>query len=121
MDGQSFTPYQEHIIARKPKDYFLRFFSQRYARRYSFGALSELERIVLTHTISSAEHRLVYVKNSKAACSTVASLLYQHETGHVYEGNTHYAPIKQAVAVWPSWRHIPKNCLTFSTGRSPRE
>jgi len=116
---QEFVPLQEKLRRRKPKDAFLRFFSRKYAGYYHFGKLSDQTRTVLAHTISTADGRLVYVKNSKAGCSAVAHLLYQYDNGRVYEGDIHDAPIRKMTEKWRSLDDIPESTVSFSTVRNP--
>lgn len=120
MDARKATPCQDPIMARKPKDRFLRFVSQRHARRYHLGGLSELKRTVFPHTIVTADRRLLYIKNSKAGCSTVASLFYQYDNGHLYNGNIHHAPIGHFTESWQRWEDIPSSSVSFSTVRNPQ-
>lgn len=119
MDARKAILCQDPIMARKPKDHLLRFFSQRHARRYQLGGLSELKRTIFPHTIVTADRRFLYIKNSKAGCSTVASLFYHYDNGHLYEGNIHHAPIGRFTEIWQSWEDIPQNTLSFSTVRNP--
>ena len=77
-------------VACKPKDGFLRFFSARHAARYDYAHLSPLARAVLAHTLSTPDGKLVFIKNSKAGCTTIAHLIYLHETGKVAPGIIHH-------------------------------
>jgi len=116
---RAFIPQEDIAPSSKPKDAFLRFFSGRHQKRDSFGRYTELQRSVFSHTLATADGRLIYVKNPKAGCSTVAHLLYEYENGHMYEGDIHYAPILKVIEKWPHLRDIPEKTISFSTVRNP--
>lgn len=112
-------PWQDPLPSRKSKDFLLRLFSRRHAARYHFGSLSDLARIPLSHAIITADSRIIYIKNSKAGCSTVAHLLYQYDNGNLYNGNIHRAPVRLLIDDWGGAMRIPKNAFSFSTVRNP--
>ena len=115
------TLNKEKIATSKRRDALLRFLTKKHEFRYRFGQLSELERTVLSHTITAANGRIAYVKNSKAGCTTVANLLHMCDHGSFYGGNIHHAPggVRDDISRWPTIKRSLVNGVSFSTVRNP--
>jgi hypothetical protein len=110
---------QEAGRPSKSKDAYLRFFSRKHAIRYRSDAFSDRIKIAISQTIVTADGKIIYIKNPKAGCSSVAHLLYQYDNHHFYEGDIHHAPSLQVTDQWKSVVDIPEDTVSFSTVRNP--
>ena len=64
-------------------------FVQRYRIRQALSKVPEPLQSVLMTTVQSDDGKLVYVKNSKAACTTIAMEIYRYSKGVEFEGRIH--------------------------------
>lgn len=68
-------------------------FSNRYSQRLCLESEPEAIQIVAPFIIHTTDGKLVYVKNSKAGCTTVAESLYFYECGQHFAGQIHHESV----------------------------
>ena len=78
---------QRNLVTRKTK--LLSPFIKRYRQRVAISEVPEPMRSILLVTIQSDDGKLVFVKNPKAACTTVANVIYHYSKGHAHGGRIH--------------------------------
>jgi len=81
-------------LAKRPnflKAQLLAPFSARYRARLTLRGEPEALLAIATHIVLTRDHRLAFVKNSKAGCTTVAQVLYACDTGATFQGRVHDA------------------------------
>ncbi len=64
-------------------------FSRHYNKKLNVARTPLADRIVLDHMVSTKIPKLVFTKNSKAACTSVAHAMYLVSTGSQYDGKIH--------------------------------
>lgn len=64
-------------------------FKKRYRDRVSISKFPIDVQILLVDTVQTDDGKLVFVKNSKAGCTTITKELYRYSKGHEYEGKIH--------------------------------
>lgn len=67
-------------------------FSERSQQRLLLSALPEELAIIVKHAVMTKDRRLFYVKNSKAACTTVTQLMHRYVQGQTFPGHVHVSP-----------------------------
>ena len=73
---------QRNLVNRKTK--LLSPFIKKYRERVAISEVPEPMRSVLLVTVQSDDGKLVFVKNPKAACTTVANVIYHYSKGHAH-------------------------------------
>ena len=64
-------------------------FVERYRARVGISKITEPMRSILFVTMQSDDGKLVFVKNSKAGCTTVANVIYHYSKGKFLSGIIH--------------------------------
>ena len=64
-------------------------FSKRYACIASLQSLPSDHALIIGNCVTFNEGFVVFIKNHKAACTTISQLLYLHQNGIVCEDNVH--------------------------------
>ncbi len=90
---ESLPTYIEEPPSGKARDFFLAPLSQKHRARRGFSKLPPIWRTVIAHSISTRDGTLTYIKNSKAACTTVAQLIYREGFREPFDGDIHHAPL----------------------------
>ena len=97
--------------------------SKRYARIASLHALPPSVALIAGNCVAFDEGRVIFVKNHKAACSTIAQLIYLHQNGSVCEGNIHkdYKGLIQGLPNFPAVAAalIARDTFKFTFVRHP--
>ena len=61
-------------------------FSKRYSAQLALKYEATVIQMLVRDVIQTRDNRLVYIKNAKAGCSTVAEILYYYDHGKPYRG-----------------------------------
>ena len=97
--------------------------SKRYARIASLQTLPPNVALIAGNCVAFDEGRVIFVKNHKAACSTIAQLIYLHQNGSVCEGNIHkdYKGLIQGLPNFPAVAAalIARDTFKFTFVRHP--
>lgn len=64
-------------------------FSARHRNKLLISTQPLALQLVAAHLIASDDQKLLFVKNSKAGCTTIAHLIYEYSRGGNYDGNIH--------------------------------
>lgn len=64
-------------------------FSTRYRQKVISARTPTADRIVLDHLVSTEHPKIIFAKNSKAACTSVAHAIFQVASGEQYSGRIH--------------------------------
>ena len=99
-NDQSFYAYKQlscdnsepnHQKPNFTKAFLLAPFSKRYSAQLALKYEATVIQMLVRDIIQTRDNRLVYIKNSKAGCSTVAGTLYYYDHGKPYRGeNIHH-------------------------------
>jgi len=114
MNKQKTIIFQKSLKVQKAK--ILAPFSERYKKIASLHALPSELHSVLGNCISFNKGNAIFVKNHKAACSTISHLIYKHECGHDYvEENIHheYTRLVQGLPNFPAVVNTLMNPASF--------
>lgn len=102
----------------------LRLFSERYRDKLEQHTIDPRLRVVLNHSVVTDDCRLLYVKNSKAGCTSVTHLLYFYNRGKEFDErfrseihNT--SDLKKGVKNWKTLKCGRNRPCTFSFVRDP--
>jgi len=105
------------------KDLVLANFLTRYKCKMNLSKLPDELQIVLPYTVSTADKKLVFIKNSKAACTSITHLIYEYTHGTSFAGNTHHDNIdlRQGIIHWKDNLELLENssATIFSIVRDP--
>lgn len=99
---------EERKFSRKAR--LLAPFLKRYREKADLQRLAPPLQTVLTHTLQTDNGKLLFVKNSKAGCTSVAQLLYHYSKGEYCEGPIHI----QAENFTQGKSHWRKNLLALN-------
>lgn len=107
------------------RDMILAPLSRRRRMRRKFACLGSLRQNVYLHLAYLPNHNVLFLKNSKAGCTTIAQILYYAASGEWYDGRIH---IEQDVLCQSKtlWERDPKilereNCFRFTFVRNPED
>lgn len=105
------------------KDTVLSTVLTRYKCKESISKLPVEYQVFLPFTVSTDDKKLVYVKNSKVACTSISHLMYQYSNRHPFEGNIHSdsIPLRHGIYHWQENLALLKSnsAITFSIVRHP--
>ena len=105
------------------KDTVLSTVLARYKCKVGISKLPLEYQVFLPFTVSTDDKKLVYVKNSKVACTSISHLMYQYSNGHSFEGNIHSdsIPLRHGIYHWKENLALLKSnsAITFSIVRHP--
>lgn len=87
------TPVLETKLGSK-KDAILATVLERYKCKMRISKLPLEYQVLLPYTVSTDDKKLLYVKNSKVACTSISHFMYQYSNGYPFEGNIHRDGIK---------------------------
>ncbi len=98
-------------------------FAKRYAIRSKMQAVPEDIRNVYQHMIMSPDKKILFLKNSKAGCTSVTHLIIEYSTGKSVEKVHNYSD-----GVYHHWKHWEEfdrafsspNTFCFSVVRNPQ-
>lgn len=116
------TPVLEPQLG-STKDKALACFFARYKYKVQISKLSRDLQIVLPFTVSTADKKLIFVKNSKVACTSITHLLYEYSYEEKFTGNIHRDGLEFHHGLF--WWEINKqllessNTTIFSIVRNP--
>lgn len=94
-------------------------FSRKYRFRCGLASIAEPLRVAYTHSAMTTDGRFVFVKNSKAGCTSITQLLYRYSTGDFRAERVHVATdgILQGLTHWRQYhQHVGQTgttCFTF--------
>jgi len=77
------------LLQKEPnftKIFLLAPFSKRYSAQLALKNEATVIQMLVRDVIQTRDNRLVYIKNAKAGCSTVAEILYYYDHGKPYRG-----------------------------------
>jgi len=107
------------------KDNLLAYFLPRYQHKVNISNLEQGFQIILPFTVSTTDKKLVFVKNSKVACTSMTHLLYEYSYNHPFKGNIHRDGLKfhQGLFWWQENYQLltSNNTIVFSIVRNPKE
>lgn len=86
----------------KPKDRFLRWISPKHASRFRLGQLDDALSLTVQSLVVSRDKRLCYIKNAKAGCSTLTSIMYQYDHGRASHDPHGEKTVQQGLRYWES-------------------
>lgn len=115
--------YRDPIPGKRSKDALLAPISAKHRSREAFGRLPLELRAVLPHCVLAANDRAVFIKNPKAACTTVSQLIYQAEHGEMYDGNIHqwHTENRKPYTQWAPALEALSSGYSFSVVRHPEK
>lgn len=64
-------------------------FAKRYRTRLRLAPEPEALRIIASHILVTDNHRLAFVKNAKAGCTTISHILYFYAHDKIFDGRIH--------------------------------
>ena len=98
-------------------------FSKRYACIASLQSLPSDHALIIGNCVTFNEGSVVFIKNHKAACTTISQLLYLHQNGIVCEDNVHkdYERLIQGLPNFPVIVEalMARNTFKFTFVRHP--
>jgi len=116
------TPILEPKLG-STKDKALAYFFARYKYKMQLSKLPRELQIVLPFTASTADNKLIFVKNSKVACTSIAHLLYEYSYGKKFVGNIHKDGLEfqHGLFWWETNKQLleSKKTIIFSIVRNP--
>lgn len=83
---QPFSPLKHRLLAPV---------SRRHRRKLAIVSAPIPIQLIARDIIMTDDQRLLYVKNAKAGCSSVAHLLFEYSKGYRYDGSIHKHGIGQ--------------------------
>jgi len=105
------------------KDKMLATVLARYKCKVRISKLPLEYQILLPYTVSTNDKKLLYVKNSKVACTSISHLMYQYSNGFPFEGNIHRDGIKLRHGIHHWQENLAllqsNSTVTFSIVRHP--
>jgi len=106
------------------KEVLLSYFLPRYQHKVNISKLEKDFQIVLPYTASTTDKKLVFVKNSKVACTSIAHLLYEYSYNKKFQGNIHRDGLNfhHGIYWWQENHQLltSSNATIFSVVRDPK-
>lgn len=105
------------------KDKMLATVLARYKCKVRISKLPLEYQVLLPYTVSTNDKKLLYVKNSKVACTSISHFMYQYSNGYPFEGNIHRDGIKLRHGIHHWQENLAllqsSSAVTFSIVRHP--
>ncbi|MBI6630376.1 sulfotransferase family 2 domain-containing protein [Pontibaca salina] len=86
-------------------------FSTHYRQKLKLARTPLADRIVLDHLLSTEHPKIIFAKNSKAACTSIAHAIFRLASGYQYNGRIH----KESDVLTQGREHWEKNMSRLSS------